>query len=281
MTNSTWQPSRQVSQDQVSPVAARALHDLLNMDRPAPQPGDPLPPLWHWLAFLPQARQDELGPDGHPRTGTFLPPAGERKRMYAGGQITRSGLVRVGQPLTRTSVVSDCRVKQGRSGELLFVTVDHVLRGEEGQIAERQDIVYRLPDASTSPAPATMEPTEQWLSVKDVSIDPTLLFRFSALTYNAHRIHYDRDYATRVEGYPGLVVHGPMQAVMLAALAEDSEPGRTLHAFSFRSIAPAFDHAPLQLRLRSGSDIQTLELAAFSEGRQTMQASAQFAEAAI
>lgn len=279
MTDAAWVPTTQVTQDQVSPVAARALHDLLNLTGPAPHSGDALPLLWHWLAFLPQARQDELGPDGHPLTGTFLPPAGERQRMYAGGAIERCGQVTVGQPITRTSVVSDWRVKQGRSGELMFVTVNHLLQGKDGQIRERQDIVYRLPQASTPPAAARTEPAGNWTTTEEVRLGSTLLFRFSALTYNAHRIHYDREYATGVEGYPGLVVHGPLQAVLLASLAERSAPDHPVDTFSFRATAPAFDHAPLQLRMRPGPDALSLDLAAYSEGRHTMTASARFQEA--
>lgn len=273
MTQAAWRPTTQVTQDQVSPFAVRALHDLLNQSPPA---GDTLPLLWHWLAFLPQARQNELGPDGHPHTGTFLPPAGERKRMYAGGEVTRSGQVKVGQPLTRTSIVSDHRVKQGRSGELMFVTVDHHFQGAGGEIKERQDIVYRLPDALTPSPSAPNDPESQWAVVEEIPIDPVMLFRFSALTYNAHRIHYDRDYATNVEGYPGLVVHGTLQAVLLSALAERFDPQRPLCRFAFRSTAPAFDSGPLQLRLRPNQDAKSVELAAFNAGRQTMTATAQF-----
>jgi 3-methylfumaryl-CoA hydratase len=233
-----------IREDLVTATAARALHDLLDRPGEAPQDGDPLPILWHWLAFLPQARQAELGDDGHPRTGDFLPETKGLRRMYAGGEVRVTGAPRVGERMTRTSEVVDVTRKRGRSGELLFVTVEHRI---DAGIVERSDIVYR------EPAPAKAA------TAGEAVIDPTLLFRFSALTYNAHRIHYDRDYATAVEGYPGLVVHGPLQAILLANTVT-----RPVTRFAFRSIAPAFDiHA-----LRVDAD----ELAVYSGHTKTMTA---------
>jgi 3-methylfumaryl-CoA hydratase len=280
-----WQPIEATHQDVVTSAAASALHDLLDRDGDPPDAGSPLPLLWHWLAFLPQARQSDLGEDGHPRTGSFLPPADGRSRMYAGGRIAIGSAPVVGEPLTRTSRVSDVARKKGRTGDLMFVTVDHEFTSGRAVIHERQNLVYR--DARRFEAREAPEPREDahvWAWGRDVRIEPTLLFRFSALTYNAHRIHYDRDYATGAEGYPALVVHGPLQAVLLADAVARVFPGRAVRSFEFRALAPAFDDHDLQLRLKGPSldeapegtptDGDTIELAAFSGRVKTMTAAA-------
>ncbi|KUO16414.1 hypothetical protein [Streptomyces dysideae] len=280
-----WQPVEATHQDVVTPAAASALHDLLDRDGDPPGVGSPLPLLWHWLAFLPQARQSDLGEDGHPRTGTFLPPADGRSRMYAGGRIAIGSAPAVGEPLTRTSRVSDVARKKGRTGDLMFVTVDHELASDRAAIHERQNIVYR--DArrfEAREAPELREDAHAWVWGRDVRIEPTLLFRFSALTYNAHRIHYDRDYATDVEGYPALVVHGPLQAVLLADAVARFFPCRAVRSFEFRALAPAFDDHDLRLRLKGSSLGEaaedaptggaTVEVAAFSGHVKTMTAAA-------
>ncbi|MCU1505251.1 MAG: acyl-CoA dehydrogenase [Microbacteriaceae bacterium] len=269
-----WQPTTEHRAGAVTAESARALHDLLDIESPTPQAGDPLPILWHWLAFLPEARQSDLGPDGHPRTGGFLPPVGDRVRMYAGGTVTRSGLVRIGEALAKTSGVTSVENKQGRSGDLLFVEVDSRLAGENGSLNEASNIVYKQPSPFRPGALDGDLVDGEWSSGREVSPDPAMLFRFSALTYNAHRIHYDRSYATEIEGYPGLVVHGPLQAILLADLLRSAVPSHTAESFRFRSTAPAFDIDPLQLRLRINADRSEAELAAFSGGRRTMTAKA-------
>jgi 3-methylfumaryl-CoA hydratase len=269
-----WQPTTEHRVGVVTTESARAMHDLLDIESPSPRAGDPLPILWHWLTFLPEARQSDLGQDGHPRTGGFLPPVGDRVRMYAGGAVTRTGLVRIGEDLAKTSGVASVESKTGRSGELLFVEVDSRLAAENGSLHETSNIVYKQPSPFRSASPGGDLVDGEWSSGREVSPDPTLLFRMSALTYNAHRIHYDRSYATEVEGYPGLVVHGPLQAILLADLLRRSFPAHTVESFRFRSTAPAFDTDPLQLRLRIDADQSTAELAAFSGGRKTMTAQA-------
>ncbi|WP_404287754.1 hypothetical protein [Glutamicibacter arilaitensis] len=275
-----WVPSTVEREDTVTVGAARALHDLLDAGREEPRLGDELPLLWHWLAFLPQARQSDIGPDGHPLTGTFLPPTGGRQRMYAGGHVAVVKPPRIGELLIRKSAVTDVQLKEGRTGELMFVTVEHSIDSNGGAIEDRNDIVYKAP-ASVSAAPRTaaramgdVENDNKWDGGRTLAIDPALLFRFSALTYNAHRIHYDRDYATRTEGYPGLVVHGPLQAVLLADALNLAMPGRRPSSFTFRSTAPAFDTCPLELRFRNTEGNESVELAAFSNGKQTMAATA-------
>lgn len=271
----TWQARTHTSADTLCAEAAGHLHDLLLRDGAPPVDGDPLPLLWHWLAFLPSARQDELGPDGHPQPGDFLPPTRGRARMYAGGAIARGAEpARIGRQLRRSSTVTGVTTKSGRTGPLTFVEVKHALTdGGHTVLTERADLVYR--DAQRyqrAPLPPT-EPAAAWTCTRQVPIDPTLLFRFSALTYNAHRIHYDRDYATGVEGYPGLVVHGPLQAVLLADALDRALPARTVATFTFRGVAPAFDDHNLQLRV-AADHTDTVQLAAYSADRLTMTATA-------
>ena len=302
--DAAWQPVTETLDDLVPAGAAAALHGLLDAEGPAPSAGDPLPPLWHWLAFLPRVPQRELGEDGHPRVGTFLPPIGlGRRRMYAGGQFELGGALPVGATLQRESVVSSVEEKSGRSGSLVFVTVRHELRAPSGSsagpaaVVEHQDLVYRAmpaPPAGGAPAaettdggPPDPEAEQDWTWTWTLSPDPTLLFRFSALTYNAHRIHYDRTYATTAEGYPGLVVHGPLQAVALAELCRRFLPHRRLTSFRFRALRPAFDgHAlrfcgRLAAAARAGGpdggegEGEAIDLAAIDhEGHVTMRASA-------
>lgn len=270
-----WVPSTAERRDTVTVAAATAMHELLDTGGNAPQLGDPLPLLWHWLAFLPQARQSEIGPDGHPVTGTFLPPTGGRQRMYAGGHVSMTKALRIGDPLVRKSMVTGIEHKTGRSGDLIFVTVEHVITSARGEVSDRNDIVYKDPGPPLATrADGGVNDGSEWEGGRTVAIDSTLLFRFSALTYNAHRIHYDRDYATKSEGYPGLVVHGPLQAVLLADAASGAAPGMRLSSFNFRSTAPAFDNAPLELGFRRSGSSDAVELAAFSNGKQTMTATA-------
>ncbi len=274
--SSDWSPSVDVAGDAVSLFAARALHDLLDVQAPQPEVGDELPLLWHWLAFAPRARQADLGVDGHPPTGAFLPPMGGRRRMYSGGSVQSTGRLRVEQPLRRVSTVSSVARKHGRSGELTFVEVTSDITDENAGplLRERVDLVYlprdNRPEHRTSAPPAS---TTNWDAEVVVPVSTSMLFRFSALTYNAHRIHYDRDYAVGVEGYPALVVHGPLQALLLAGLATSLHGATTLQAFEFRAVAPAYDTADLVLRARDGGD-NGVELGAFSAGVQTMRARA-------
>jgi 3-methylfumaryl-CoA hydratase len=275
-----WTAHAEERTDTVTATAAAALHGLLDAPGPPPGPGDPLPPLWHWLAFLPDAPQARLGPDGHPRQGGFMPPITLPRRMWAGGRLSFFPQSTVGATMRRTSVVTDVTAKTGRRGELVFVEVSHRLEAAGGGpalVTETQDLVYR----DAPPAPASSDPRTTpagrgavapapgsdgtgpgpdgtgpgpddatWVWRLDLATDPTLLFRFSALTYNAHRIHYDRGYATGVEGYPGLVVHGPLQAVGLAELVRRFAPDRPLASYAFRARTPAFDGAPVRLRGR-------------------------------
>lgn len=222
------------------PGPAHALGALL--DVPVPDLGaEGLPPLWHWLYLLDRPAQADLGPDGHAVRGVLPEPPGPgRRRMWAGGRVRTRGPLRVGEPATRTAEVASITEKQGRSGLLTFVSVAHRVR-QAGVLVveERQDIVYRAVSGAVSiPAAGPEWPIEpgKW----PIEITPTLLFRFSALTYNAHRIHYDRDYARNVEGYPGLLTHGPLQALAMAEAARARGwTGDVL--FEYRLVSPLFD----------------------------------------
>ncbi len=279
-----WQPAAEVSTDVVTPVAAAALHGLFDAPGDAPTTGDPIPPLWHWLAFLPRAPQRELGPDGHPRLGGFMPPVTLPRRMFAGARVQFTAPLLVGAPLERRATVVSVEEKSGRSGSLVFVKVRHELSSDGCLgLVEEQDIVYREPTPPTPPGPPASGapgsgdggPEGQWSWEDELAIDPRLLFRFSALTYNTHRIHYDRAYATGIEGYPGLVVHGPLQAVALAELCRRNRPDEPLATFRFRAVRAAFDDGPLQLRGRMDDEVVVLA-AADHHGTITMEAEATF-----
>lgn len=257
--------------DVVTPGAAAGLHNCLDLPGPPPADGEALPPLWHWLAFLPRVAQRELGPDGHPDVAHLL-PAGFSRRMLAGGRLQLPSTAHVGAKLRRQSSVASMVEKAGRSGPLLFLTLHHVVfEGDAVVVREEQDIVYRpadglrrQEDASTSwhvGGPAN----DGWPWERELRTDAALLFRFSALTYNAHRIHYDRDYARETEGFPGLVVQGPLQAVAMAELCRHALPDSTVVSFQFRALRPAFEGETLVVRGRPVEE--GVELEVLDEGR--------------
>ncbi|MEQ6249989.1 MaoC family dehydratase N-terminal domain-containing protein [Sulfitobacter sp. HNIBRBA3233] len=274
-TLSRWIGKRETAQDRIDAGPARRME--LTLDREARLgDGDALPPLWHWLYFLQTARMSALGRDGHPAKGGFLPPVALPRRMWAGGRFGFSQPLVLGTEATKTSTIKDVAVKQGRSGALCFVTVRHeVASNAQSAFWEEHDIVYREdsgPDAP--PAAPTPEIGDDWETVETVTPSEVLLFRYSALTFNGHRIHYDRDYATGVEGHAGLVVHGPLIATLLVDLAQ-RVMGRAPLAFDFRAMSPLFDTAPFNIHARTEGDEVTLA-AATPQGRLAMQAKARF-----
>jgi len=222
----------------------QAMSATLDRDDPPVAEGAALPPGWHWMLFNPTAPAHALGPDGHPARGGFLPPVPLPRRMWAGGRLRFLRPLRVGRDLARTSRIADVTIKQGRSGRLVFVTVEHAIADEGGPcLEEAQDIVFRdPPDASAPAQPPAAPAAGPWR--REIRPDPVLLFRYSALTFNGHRIHYDQPYVTTVEGYPGLIVHGPLIATLLLDLVRRSAPERVLASFSFRAVSPLFDTAP-------------------------------------
>ena len=248
----SWVGKQMVAHDQVTPFPLQALSATLDRDETWRE-GEAIPPLWHWLYCLPLHRLSDSGPDGHALRGGFLPPVALPRRMWAGSQIQFHAPLRVGQVIEKVSTIDDIQLKTGRQGELVFVKVRHEISGD-GQrlIDEFHDIVYRRPAAPGGPAPVGHAPPEAALWSRTVVADDVLLFRYSALTFNGHRIHYDRRYVTEVEGYPGLVVHGPLMATLLMDLLREHEPRAQVQTFQFRALQPVFDGAPFQICGRPG-----------------------------
>ena len=237
-----WQGRTERRTDLLSAAPLAALAATLDRDEPMPAPGAPLPPLWHWLYFTPVARQSEIGADGHPKRGGFLPPVPLPRRMWAGGRLEFLQPLLVGDALTRDSRIVKVDSKSGRSGELVFVTLRHEYSTSRGvALTEEHDIVYRSAPAPGAPAPTPQAAPDDAGFSRGITPDPVLLFRYSALTFNGHRIHYDRPYVTQVEGYPGLIVHGPLIATLLVDLLRREMPQALLRKFTFTAIRPIFD----------------------------------------
>ena len=223
-----------------APIAAMSA--TLDREDPEPKPGTDVPPLWHWTYFTPLARQSAIGPDGHAKRGDFLPPVPLPRRMFAGGRLEFHHPLRLGDEITRTSRILDVSGKEGRSGALVFVTVRHEFVNARGvALTEEHDIVYRANPRSDAPMPKPQPAPAGETFWREIVPDPVLLFRYSALTFNGHRIHYDRPYVTEVEGYPGLIVHGPLIATLLVDLLRRNLPQARVRRFSFRAMRPLFD----------------------------------------
>ena len=275
---SQWLGREEQARDVLTAAPLAGLAATLDRDDPPPQAGDALPPLAHWLYFLPRHRQSELGPDGHARRGGFLPPVALPRRMWAGGRLEFRHSLRVGEAVVRTSQIVDVRHKSGRSGDLVFVLVRHRIENAAGlALVEEHDIVYReaarpgVEAAAGVPAPADAA----WR--RDVIPDDVLLFRYSALTFNGHRIHYDRRYVTAVEAYPGLVVHGPLQATLLLDLLRHALPAATVARFDFRALRPLFDTAAFRVCGRPRGDRQVSLWVADGDGFVTVDGTATLA----
>jgi len=279
----TWQGKSETLSDTLTATPVAALSATLDRDDPAPAAGTAMPPLWHWLYFLPHARQSEIGPDGHPKRGGFLPPVPLPRRMWAGGRLRwdAANPLCVGQTVQRQSTIQSVKHKAGRSGELLFVLVEHRFSNENGlALTEEHDIVYRSAAQPGEAAPAPQKPPMDGQAAwsRTITADAVVLFRYSALTFNGHRIHYDRQYVTEVEGYPGLIVHGPLIATLLLDLLRRSLPGARVASFDFRAVRPAFDLHPFSVHGKPSSDGKTIELwAQDHEGVLTMQGTATLA----
>ncbi|MBA2689304.1 MAG: MaoC family dehydratase N-terminal domain-containing protein [Burkholderiales bacterium] len=269
-----WLNRTEVFSDQVAATPIASLAATLDRDDPAPQAGDDLPSLWHWLYFLPRHRHSELGRDGHPKRGDFLPPVQLPRRMWAGGRLEFHHPLRVGDVISRTSRIADVTSKQGRAGPLVFVRVRHEINKAAGlALSEEHDIVYRGEPRGQDPVPREAPVNHDW--TRQLKADEVLLFRYSALTFNGHRIHYDRRYATETEGYPGLVVHGPLIATLLIDLLRRQLPEAALSRFAFRAVKPLFDDAPFLLCGRQEDDGKIVRLwAKDAQGRLAMEATA-------
>ncbi len=277
-----WIGRSETLHDTIGPTPVVALTATLDHPATPVETGTPLPPLWHWLYFLPMHRQSEIGPDGHAKRGGFLPPVPLPRRMWAGSQLEFRAPVRVGDRVSRTSTIDNVTTKEGRTGTLVFVKVRHELRcngAADPAIVEFHDIVYRgakqpgdvdpppqkAPVVETrevsgsgSPGPETrplggQRPQEAW--GREIVPDDVLLFRYSALTFNGHRIHYDRKYVTEVEGYPGLVVHGPLIATLLMDLLRREAPEADVASFRFKAVRPTFDGPAIRVNgQRNGNE---------------------------
>jgi 3-methylfumaryl-CoA hydratase len=240
-----WLGRTEDASDHVAVERVRALQATLERPQEPLGEGDPLPPLWHWLFFWAIAPRSGLGRDGHPALGGFLPALGPARRMWAGSRVRFHGPLRIGAPIGRRSTIADIRLKTGRSGHLAFVTVRHEISGGMGlAITDEHDIVYRE-DTGAPAAERPAEPAPDDPAFSEAQLpDPVLLFRYSALTFNGHRIHYDRQYATEIEGYRGLVVHGPLLATLMVDLAVRHSPERPIATFEFRGWRPVIAGAP-------------------------------------
>ena len=274
----SWQGRTESIEDHITSAPMRALSATLDRNDANPTHGTELPPLWHWLYFLPHHAQSEIGVDGHAKRGGFLPPVPLPRRMWAGGRLNWHAPLKVGDAVKRTSTILSVTHKTGRTGDLLFVVVKHDIHNASGLcVSEEHDIVYR-PAAQKdelSPAPIPAPQKSKWQ--RDVVPDAVLLFRYSALTFNGHRIHYDRSYVTEEEGYPGLVVHGPLIATLLVDLVRRNTD-RKMQSFEFKALRPTFECADSRILRVSGEpqqDGNTIALSAQDhEGWLTMQATA-------
>jgi len=276
---SSWIGKTETVTDTVTATPYAALSATLDRAPERPPVGTPLPPLWHWLYFLPLYRQSEVGPDGHAKRGGFLPPVPLPRRMWAGSQFEFNRPPCVGDRITRVSTIADITEKSGRTGPLVFVKVRHEIRANDDSspaIVEFHDIVYReAAKADDAAPPPKAAPTENpwqrhWVP------DDVLLFRYSALTFNGHRIHYDRKYVTEVEGYPGLIVHGPLIATLLLDLLRSELPNAVVRRYEFRAVRPLFDINPFDVCGQPSADGKSVRLwAKDHEGWLAMDATAQ------
>ncbi|MBR0830578.1 MaoC family dehydratase N-terminal domain-containing protein [Bradyrhizobium manausense] len=269
-----WIGRTQEATDTVTAQLVRGLRATLFQDVGEPKTGDAAPFTAHWCLAQPVFPMSMLGPDGHPTRGGFLPPVPLPRRMWAGGEIEFLEPLRVGDDSTRTSRIADVTVKTGSTGTLCFVAVEHTITSPRGvAIRERQDIVYREMTSApaTAPAKAPAPPPKAQHRESHVS-DAVLLFRYSALTFNGHRIHYDRDYVTKVEGYPGLIFHGPLQAALIIEMAAKLR-GKAPKKFTYRGLQPLFEGTEFSVNaneIEAGMELWT----ANAEGQPTMKGTA-------
>ncbi|WP_052665746.1 FAS1-like dehydratase domain-containing protein [Nitriliruptor alkaliphilus] len=250
----SWRPADQYAEDVVTAQPPALFSAILDQPPVVQADGDPLPPLWHWFLFAPAYRQSTLGEDGHPEAASFTPPLPDRRRMFGGGRLEVHEPLRCGEHVTRRSSLVHVNTHIGRTGPLLLLTVRHELAvAGQLRISEEQDLVYRRAadvartrrdDVSIARSAEQAPPSaDRSLTVRP---DPRLLFRFSALTNNAHRIHYDRPYAEQVEGHPGLVVHGPLLALLLLELPRRHDP-RPISWFTWRAPQPVYDRETVEV----------------------------------
>ncbi len=271
-----WIGRSETVRDTIGPTPVVALTATLDHPTVTVAAGTALPPLWHWLYFLPMHRQSEIGADGHARRGGFLPPVPLPRRMWAGSAFEFRSPIRVGDTVERSSTIADVSVKDGRTGQLVFVKVRHELRcngAADPALVEFHDIVYREAQRADDVPPPPQKAAEGAAWQREIVPDDVLLFRYSALTFNGHRIHYDRQYVTEVEGYPGLIVHGPLIATLLMDLLRRHAPQAEVASFRFKALRPTFDGQPMRVNGQPSADGRTVRLwAQDHEGWLTMDA---------
>lgn len=272
-----WRGRSQTVEDTIHDRPAELLAATLDrQDQISCAAGSTLPPLWNWLYFLQPAPMAKVGPDGHPERGGFLPPVEHPRRMWAGSRISFHAPISIGASARKTSTIASIDRKEGRAGPMVFVTVDHEIHsGDVLALRESQDIVYMDIPEVWRPPPAKPVPACDWQ--EPLRTDPVFLFRFSALTFNGHRIHYDRPYAMDVENYPGLVVHGPLQAILLFDAAVRQAPERRPLAFAFRGVHPLFDFDSAQIHGRDIDDNTSEIYTANGDGAVCMKATMRWA----
>jgi 3-methylfumaryl-CoA hydratase len=270
-----WIGRSQEASDIVTAQLVKGLRATLFQEVGEPRTGDAAPFTVHWCLAQPVFPMSMLGPDGHPTRGGFLPPVPLPRRMWAGGELEFIDPLRVGDEATRVSHISDVTVKTGSTGTLCFVAVDHVISTARGvAIRERHDIVYRDIGSAPAAAPAKAPPPPPVAKHRETHVsDPVLLFRYSALTFNGHRIHYDRDYVTKVEGYPGLIFHGPMQAAFIVELAAKLHGGWPPKKLTYRGVQPLFEGGEFSVNANDRDGRMELWIAN-AEGQPTMKGTA-------
>lgn len=275
-----WIGRRDSRSDTITAAPVWGLYDALDYAH-EPKDGEAVPPGGHWCFFHPHVPMKEVGPDGHPARGGFMPdPAGLPRRMFAGSHMDFVGDLRIGETVKRTQEIATVTPKEGKTGRLLFVSVRETYEGPKGvEMVQKNDIVYReAPKGGGNTAPPPKQPPADAQWSRTVTPDPVMLFKYSAVTFNGHRIHYDRKYAMEEEGYPGLVVHGPLIGTLLMDLCRRERPKDKLASFSFRAVAPLFDTAPFTVNAAAkngAGDTWTL-WAANDQGHLCMQAEAAF-----
>jgi 3-methylfumaryl-CoA hydratase len=260
-----WIGNSETIEDRASQHPVHGYAALMDEEQ-IPEEGDPIGPMGHWFYFKPRVPASQIGPDGHPRRGDFMPPVPLPRRMFGGARTTYHKPLLIGEKMKRVATITDVTIKDGRTGTLVFCTVTAEISGENGlAVTEEQDIVYRdnppadAKDSRGNSGRTNTAPDDHaW--IQEITPDPVMLFRYSAVTFNGHRIHYDRTYVTEVEGYPGLIVQGPLTAGFLLNLGIANNPGKQLTGFSFQARAPLFDTAPFKVAGKPGDDGKSAQL---------------------
>lgn len=274
-----WIGKSEIRTERISPFPSNALAATLDRDDPEYCDGTPLPPLWHWIHFLQLFKLSDAGYDGHAALGGFLPPVPLPRRMWAGSRLTFHAPLPIGRELKKISTIKSVKAKTGRSGKLVFVTVGHqVFDGSTLGVDEEHDIVYRDEPNADAPAMLPSQAPDDCDFSHVIDPDPVLLFRYSALTFNGHRIHYDQPFCVSSEGYKGLVVHGPLLATLLLDLLRREKPDATVHSFEFRALATVFDNETFSVHGVADGDGKTFQLwVRRQDGALAMNASARIA----